>query len=157
MRLLPFSIEESRCLKSDLDIETLLYTGFYPRIYDNDLDPSQALGDYFETYVERDVRQLSEIRNLSGFQRFVRLCAGRVGQLLNLHRLGNDAGISHTTARHDFQGLDLFDIDERHGTPRVNLEMNLERGRETSHAQSSRASRDVVESHAKIELNFVRS
>lgn len=49
--------------------------------------------------MERDVRQISEIRNLSAFQKFVRLCAGRVGQLLNLHSLGNDVGISHTTAR----------------------------------------------------------
>jgi len=49
--------------------------------------------------VERDVREISEIRNLSSFQRFVRLCAGRVGQLLNLQSLGNDAGVSHTTAR----------------------------------------------------------
>ena len=45
------------------------------------------------------MRQISEIRNLSAFQKFVRLCAGRVGQLLNLHSLGNDAGVSHTTAR----------------------------------------------------------
>ena len=100
LRLLPFSIAEARLLQADLDIETMLYTGFYPRIYDHALDPTQALGDYFETYVERDVRQISEIRNLSGFQTFVRLCAGRVGQLLNLHSLGNDAGVSHTTARH---------------------------------------------------------
>ena len=77
----------------------MIYTGFYPRIYDQELNPTQALGDYFETYVERDVRQISEIRNLSSFQQFVRLCAGRVGQLLNLQSLGNDAGVSHTTAR----------------------------------------------------------
>jgi predicted AAA+ superfamily ATPase len=99
LRLLPFSIAEVLRLRPDLDTEAMLYTGFYPRIHDHNLDPSQALADYFETYVERDVRQLSEIRNLSGFQRFVRLCAGRVGQLLNLHSLGNDAGVSHTTAR----------------------------------------------------------
>ena len=49
--------------------------------------------------MERDVRQVSEIRNLSSFRTFVKLCAGRVGQLLNLQGLGNDAGISHTTAR----------------------------------------------------------
>jgi hypothetical protein len=57
------------------------------------------LGDYFETYVERDVRRLGEIRNLTSFRRFVRLCAGRVGQLVNLTSLGSDAGVSHTTAR----------------------------------------------------------
>jgi predicted AAA+ superfamily ATPase len=99
LRLLPFSIAEAQLLKSDLNVDTMIYTGFYPRIYDQELNPTQALGDYFETYVERDVRQISEIRNLSSFQQFVRLCAGRVGQLLNLQSLGNDAGVSHTTAR----------------------------------------------------------
>lgn len=83
-----------------MTLDELLFTGFYPRIYDQNLHPPQALGDYFETYVERDVRLLGGVRDLSSFQRFVRLCAGRVGQLLNLQSLGNDAGISHTTARH---------------------------------------------------------
>ena len=78
----------------------MLQSGFYPRIYDQQLDPAQSLADYFETYVERDVRRISNVRDLSTFQRFVRLCAGRIGQLLNLHSLGNDAGISHPTARH---------------------------------------------------------
>ncbi len=100
LRLLPFSIREAAAARQTQSIDDLLFTGFYPRIYDHELDPSLALGDYFETYVERDVRQISEIRNLSSFQKFVRLCAGRVGQLLNLHSLGNDAGVSHTTARH---------------------------------------------------------
>jgi predicted AAA+ superfamily ATPase len=99
LRLLPFSIHEALELRPNLDNDALIHAGFYPRIYDQDLDPVQALGDYFETYVERDVRQISEIRNLSSFRTFVRLCAGRVGQLLNLQSLGNDAGVSHTTAR----------------------------------------------------------
>lgn len=99
LRLLPFSIREAREIRNISSAEDFVYTGFYPRIYDQDLDPTQALGDYFETYVERDVRQVSEIRNLAAFQKFVRLCAGRVGQILNLHSLGNDAGVSHTTAR----------------------------------------------------------
>jgi predicted AAA+ superfamily ATPase len=99
LRLLPFSVHEALEARTGVGVEQLIHTGFYPRIYDHDLDPTLALGDYFETYVERDVRQISEIRNLSAFQKFVRLCAGRVGQLLNLHSLGNDAGVSHTTAR----------------------------------------------------------
>jgi predicted AAA+ superfamily ATPase len=99
LRLLPFSIREALEARKAVSVEQLIHTGFYPRIYDHDLDPTLALGDYFGTYVERDVRQISEIRNLSAFQKFVRLCAGRVGQLLNLHSLGNDAGVSHTTAR----------------------------------------------------------
>ena len=99
LRLLPFSIQEALEARKELTVEEYIYTGFYPRIYDHDLEPSSALGDYFETYVERDLRQISEIRNLSAFQKFVRLCAGRAGQLLNLQSLGNDAGVSHTTAK----------------------------------------------------------
>ena len=81
-------------------MDDILYSGFYPRIHDQKLEPRQVLGDYFETYVERDVRRIGEIRNLPGFRRFVRLCAGRVGQLVNLASLGADTGVSHTTARH---------------------------------------------------------
>ena len=82
-------------------IRSMIYcfSGCYPRIHDQGLDPSQALGDYFETYIERDVRRIGDIRNLASFQRFVRLCAGRVGQLVNLSSLGADAGVSHTTVR----------------------------------------------------------
>ena len=80
-------------------MDELLHRGFYPRILDQGLEPRQAYAAYFETYVERDLRQLAEIRNLSSFRRFVRLCAGRVGQLANLSSLGADAGVSHTTAR----------------------------------------------------------
>ena len=79
--------------------DELIYRGFYPRIYDRRLHPTQALADYVGTYVERDLRQLSLIRDLTLFQRFLGLCAGRVGQLLNLQSLGNDTGISQTTAR----------------------------------------------------------
>lgn len=100
LRLLPFSLSERRRTGAREDIDHLLYSGFYPRVHDQQLEPRQALGDYFETYVERDVRRLGEIRNLSSFQRFVRLCAGRAGQLLNLSSLGADAGVSHATARH---------------------------------------------------------
>ena len=100
LRLLPFSIAELRQAGAGGSVDDMLYAGFYPRIHDRGLEPRQALGDYIETYVERDVRRIGEIRNLSSFQRFVRLCAGRVGQLANLSALGADAGVSHTTARH---------------------------------------------------------
>ena len=99
LRLLPFSSAERRQTGAGESIDEILYSGFYPRIHDRKLEPRQALGDYLETYVERDVRRIGEIRNLSGFQRFVRLCAGRVGQLVNLSALGADAGVSHVTAR----------------------------------------------------------
>ncbi len=99
LRLLPFSLAERRQTGASNAVDDVLYSGFYPRIHAQGLDARQALGDYFETYVERDVRRLGEIRNLSNFQRFVRLCAGRVGQLVNLSSLGADAGVSHATAR----------------------------------------------------------
>ena len=99
LRLLPFSLAERQRAGAGNLVDEILYAGFYPRIYDQGLDPRQALSDYFETYVERDVRRLGEIRNLSSFQRFVRLCAGRIGQLTNTVALGSDAGVSHTTAR----------------------------------------------------------
>ena len=100
LRLLPFTIEEAGRLRPELSVDDMLHTGFFPRIYDQGLDPYQALGDYFETYVERDVRQVAEVRHLTEFQMFIKMCAGRAGQLLNLHSLGSDAGVSHTTARH---------------------------------------------------------
>ena len=99
LRLLPFSLAERQRTGASNALDEIIYSGFYPRILDQGLDPRQALGDYFETYVERDVRRLGEIRNLTNFRRFVRLCAGRVGQLVNLSSLGSDAGVSHTTAR----------------------------------------------------------
>ena len=99
LRLLPFSLRERRLTGATETIDDIIFSGFYPRILDRGLDPRQALGDYFETYIERDVRRLGEIRNLSGFRRFVRLCAGRVGQLVNLSSLGSDAGVSQPTAR----------------------------------------------------------
>ena len=99
-KLLPFSLEELEShLESSISIDQLLFKGFYPRIYDRDLEPSSTLSDYVSTYIERDVRAISRIHDLSLFQRFVGLCAGRVGQLLNLSSLASDTGISHSTAQ----------------------------------------------------------
>ena len=81
-------------------LEDILYKGLYPRIHDRGLEPHEWLSAYYRTYVERDVRDVANIGNLDAFQRFVRLCAGRTGQLLNLSSLASDCGISHTTARH---------------------------------------------------------
>ena len=106
LRLLPFSLAERQRSGADNRVDEILYAGFYPRIYDQELEPRQALSDYFETYVERDVRRVGDIRNLSSFQRFVRLCAGRVGQLTNTVALGSDAGVSHTTARNWIEVLE---------------------------------------------------
>jgi len=80
-------------------LETTLFEGLYPRIHDQHLDARDWLANYYRTYVERDVRQVLRIGDVDAFQRFVRLCAGRSGQLLNLSSLGSDCGISHSTAR----------------------------------------------------------
>ena len=102
LRLLPLTLAEvqrfNKTPKSP-DLASTLLKGFYPRVHDKNLDPSQAMSDYFSTYVERDLRQLAAVHDLKRFERFVRLCAGRSGQLLNLVSLGNDAGVSQPTAR----------------------------------------------------------
>lgn len=99
LQLLPLSLEEIRTtgVRSSLDEQIL--RGGYPRIYDQDIPPAVWFADYVGNYVERDVRQIQEIADLATFQTFVRVCAGRVGQVLNVSALGADCGITHTTAR----------------------------------------------------------
>jgi len=95
IRLLPFALEE---LSAKIDLDQLLLKGFYPRIWDQQLDPVQALSDYITTYVERDLRKISQIHDLSLFEKFLGLCAGRIGQIVNVSSLANDTGISHVAA-----------------------------------------------------------
>lgn len=104
LRLLPLTLAELERMAplntaDPLALPSSLLQGFYPRVHDQNLQASQAMGDYFATYVERDLRQLAAVQDLRLFERFVRLCAGRTGQLLNLSNLANDAGISQPTAR----------------------------------------------------------
>jgi predicted AAA+ superfamily ATPase len=101
LRLLPFTLAEAQTLHGAAwqpSLPQVLLQGFYPRIHDRGLDASMALADYFATYIERDLRQLAAVHDLQRFERFVRLCAGRTGQVLHLSSLGNDAGVSHATA-----------------------------------------------------------
>lgn len=98
LRLLPLSLAEL-AQSALLTTDELLHRGGYPRIHADGLDPAMALGDYFETYVQRDLRELVQLRHLAEFERFVRLAAGRVGQVLNLQALAADVGISGHTAR----------------------------------------------------------
>lgn len=81
------------------DLWQLLYQGFYPRIHDKQLNPTEWYAWYYQTYIERDVRLLQNIGDINTFTRFVRLCAGRNGQPVNFTNLAADAGITHTTAR----------------------------------------------------------
>ena len=96
---LPPSTVPAAGISRPADLDDALFTGFYPRIHDRGLDPAQWLDSYVRTYVERDARLVGSIGDLGTFTRFVTLCAGRSGQLLNLSALGADAGVSHTTAR----------------------------------------------------------
>jgi predicted AAA+ superfamily ATPase len=106
LRLLPFSLEEIKGTRPDFTTDDWLFTGFYPRILQDKIAPSQGFSDYYASYVERDLRLLVNVKNLSLFDRFTRLCAGRIGQVLNLKNLGADVGVSHTTAREWFSLLE---------------------------------------------------
>lgn len=100
VQLLPFSLAELRdAERLPDDLDALLLSGAYPPLYDRPLTPSDWFANYVATYLERDVRQLLAVRDLALFQRFVKLCAARSGQLLNLSSLAADCGISHVTAR----------------------------------------------------------
>ena len=101
IKLYPFELNEAYTkhqLKT-IDINEILYRGFYPRIFDQSLNPTEALSFYLETYVQRDVRSLLNITNLTMFERFVQLCAGRIGQTINYSSIGSDLGISHNTVQ----------------------------------------------------------
>jgi len=92
--------DSGRCLTIlNQNLWETLWTGFYPRIHDKDLDPARWLADYHRTYVERDLRDTLKVMNLDAFERFVRLAAARTGQVLNMASLADDAGISQPTVR----------------------------------------------------------
>lgn len=100
VELLPFSLGELQAAEIEIaSLDHLLFQGQYPPLYDRDLDPIDWYGDYIRTYVERDVRQLTAVQDLNLFQTLVRLCAGRVGQILDVAGLASDTGVAHNTAR----------------------------------------------------------
>lgn len=99
LKLLPFShreMAEGNILPATLDEE--IFNGGYPRLYDKSIAPPDFYPYYIQTYVERDVRLMKNIGNLGKFIRFLKLCAGRIGQLLNLSSLANECDISVSTA-----------------------------------------------------------
>ncbi len=100
VNLLPFSYDEAyQNNRHETVMDEVLFKGFYPRIFDKNLDPSEAMQFYVNTYVERDLRRLINIKDLSAFDIFLKLCAGRTGQILNLSSLGNDCGVNHNTVK----------------------------------------------------------
>lgn len=100
LKLLPLSNKELvKTSFFDQTLEDRIFGGFYPRIYDKQISPADFYASYTQTYVERDIRQMKNIHDLSLFTRFLKLCAARIGQLVNLTSLANDCGISHFTAQ----------------------------------------------------------
>lgn len=97
LKLLPFSIREVTAISGEISTNDLIIKGFYPGVHSRNLDPNKAYRNYYETYIERDLRQIINIKDLDIFKRFVKLCAGRTGQIWNASNLSNDTGVSvHT-------------------------------------------------------------
>jgi hypothetical protein len=101
LRLMPLDLAEiGRSGRPAATLDDLLFRGGYPALYDRAVEPNAWHAAYVASYVERDVRQLAALQDLAAFQRFLRLCAARTGQLLNLSALAGDVGVAHTTVRH---------------------------------------------------------
>jgi len=96
--LLPFSLSELGASARHVGLNETLWKGFYPKIHDRKVSPADELSFYVQTYLERDVREVKNVRNLRSFTTFLRLAAGRTGQVLNISSLAADAGISPKVA-----------------------------------------------------------
>ncbi|MDE2701459.1 MAG: ATP-binding protein [Gemmatimonadota bacterium] len=99
LRLLPLSISELKATGITHTRDEFIYQGFMPRLYNEKVNPTRLYRNYCQTYIERDIRQMINLRRLIDFENFMRLLAGRVGQILNLSSLSNDVGVSSTTLK----------------------------------------------------------
>jgi predicted AAA+ superfamily ATPase len=98
-KLLPLSLHEMNKQITNSDTSSIILNGFYPAVISEKLPPYMTYQNYYDTYIERDVREISNLKNLSDFRKFVRLCAGRTAQILNANSLSNDIGISVHTVK----------------------------------------------------------
>ena len=122
LHLLPLDREETRRFPEHPgDLFTTLWTGGYPVLFDRGIPPRDWFGSYVSTYVERDVRQVVNVTDLIAFQTFLRVCAGRSGQILNLSGLASDCGLSHNTARAWLSVLEASYIAHRLPSEHVNV------------------------------------
>ena len=99
LHLMPLSLSELVPLHLNARLDTQLLYGFYPRIYKHNIAPQRFYRDYVQTYLERDVRMLINIRDFEQFQRFLSLCATRIGQLIDYTQMANELGISRHTIK----------------------------------------------------------
>ncbi len=106
LRLLPLSISELEATGITCARDEYIHQGFMPRIYSEKVDPTRLYRGYCQTYIERDIRQMINIRRLTDFEHFMRLLAGRVGQVLNLNSLSSDLGVSSTTLKEWLSALE---------------------------------------------------
>ena len=98
--LLPLSLSELAVSGENLDeVNTYMFRGFFPRLYKEGPDPVKWKSAYIQTYVERDVRQVIRLMDLAPFQLMLQLCAGRIGQLVNMNGLANEVGVDQTTIK----------------------------------------------------------
>lgn len=95
--LLPFSYSETKKLSKDQSVDELLFNGFYPAIYAEKNIPKFLYPSYVKTYLEKDVRDLLQVKDMMQFRTFIRLCAGRIGSLFNASELSNEVGVSSNT------------------------------------------------------------
>jgi len=100
LHLLPMSLSELAAANQEDTLDALLLKGCFPRIYHDRLDPTKAYNGYVQTYLERDVRQMLEVKNLHAFRKFITLCAGRIGQVFNKESMANEVGVSSKTIAH---------------------------------------------------------
>ncbi|MDF1654868.1 MAG: ATP-binding protein [Coxiellaceae bacterium] len=99
LSLLPLTIAETKQLGEVFSLDEYILQGFYPRIYRDKLNPTKMYRQYVQTYVERDVRKIINIKDLQQFQVFIRLCAARVGQMINYSNIANEMGVSYHTVK----------------------------------------------------------
>ena len=97
LELLPLSLEELVDRTDSVSTDTILLRGFFPEVWEGNVQPTDFHRNYLRTYVERDVRTLLEVRNIAAFEKFLHLLAGRVGQVVNLDGLSSEVGVSSQT------------------------------------------------------------
>ena len=127
VKLLPFSCNElKKNYKIDLfDVDNLIFTGFYPKIYDKSVDAQIILEDYIQTYLERDLRDSAKISDLSLFRKFMKMCAARVGQVLNMRNISEDLGVSQPTVKSWLHLLEMSYVIYLHPSYNANINKQL--------------------------------
>jgi predicted AAA+ superfamily ATPase len=100
MTLLPFSMKEIQSKIANKTFEEIIFEGFYPGVFDSMMDTASFYKNYYQTYIERDVTALIHLKDRMQFEKFVKLCAGRAGQILSYTGLSNDVGVSVATIQH---------------------------------------------------------